>query len=88
MYNMANIGEQEIKATLAVAKIQAGIAGSSSAPLDIHGAEVASSRPSVPKPQIQLTGEQQAIADRFGGDYADRLRKAIAETQDAGDFEG
>ena len=88
LYNMANIGEQEIQATLAVAKIQAGTAGSSSAPLDMLGAVVESTQPTSPKPQIQLTAEQQAIADRFGGDYADRLRKSLAETAELGDFEG
>lgn len=88
LYNMANIGEREIQATLAVAKIQAGTAGGSSQPLSMEGAVVESSRPSSPKPQVQLTKEQQAIADRFGGDYADRLRKAISESNAAGDFEG
>ena len=88
LYNMANIGDREIQATLAVAKIQAGTASSSAAPLDILGAEVASTQPSTPKPQIQLTKDQEAIAARFGDGYADRLRQAIAETNDAGDFEG
>lgn len=88
LYNIANIGDAEIKATLAVAKIQAGTASGSAAPLDIQGAVVESSQPSAPKPQIQLTQEQQAIAARFGDGYEDRLRQAIAETESAGDFEG
>lgn len=86
--NMASISEREIQATLAVGKIKAGLQGKASGPLEVAGAVVESATPTVPDKEVVLTAEQEAIAARVGGNYADRLRQAIKENEKHDDFEG
>jgi len=87
LYNLANIGEREIRATIGAAKLYEGIGGGGQTPLSIMGAEVESTRAPSRETGVQLTAEQEEIARRMGGNYADKLRKAIAETEKLEDFE-
>jgi hypothetical protein len=89
--NLANIGEAEARATLAAARVIEGIGSPGSGPLQVQGATVESSRAAVDTSNIELTAEQQEIARRFGGqekNYAERMRKAIADQRKYDDFEG
>ena len=89
--NLANLGEAEARATLAAARVIEGIGSPGSGPLQVQGASVESSRSAVADNSIELTAEQQEIARRFGGqekNYADRMRKAIADQRKYDDFEG
>jgi hypothetical protein len=89
--NLANLGEAEARATLAAARVIEGIGSPGSGPLQVQGATVESSRAAVDTSNIELTAEQQEIARRFGGqekNYAERMRKAIADQRKYDDFEG
>ena len=89
--NLANLGEAEARATLAAARVIEGIGSPGNGPLQVEGASVESSRSAVADNSIELTAEQQEIARRFGGqekNYADRMRKAIADSKKYDDFEG
>ena len=89
--NLANLGEKEARATLAAARSMEGIGSPGNGPLQVQGATVESSRSAVADNSIELTAEQQEIARRFGGqekNYADRMRKAIADQRKYDDFEG
>lgn len=89
--NLGNLGEAEARATLAAARMMEGVGSPGSGPLQVQGATVESSRSAVADGSIELTPEQQEIARRFGGqekNYADRMRKAIADAKKFDDFEG
>ena len=89
--NLGKLGENEARATLAAARMMEGVGSPGSGPLQVQGATVESSRSAVTDSNIELTLEQQEIARRFGGqekNYADRMRKAIADQKKFNDFEG
>lgn len=89
--NLGTLGSREARATLAAARAIEDIGSPGSGPLQVQGASVESSRAAVAGNSIELTAEQQEIARRFGGmekNYADRMRKAIADARQYDDFEG
>lgn len=89
LYNLANMNEGHIRATIAAARALEGSDLSGTGPLQIEGATVESSRTAAtPGPQVRLTAEEEEIARRVGGSFGDRLRKAKAEADKYGDFMG
>jgi len=88
MLNLANMTDAHISATLAAAKAMEGTASPGVSPLQVVGASVESTHSAAQGKNIELTAEQQELANRIGGNYADRMRKAIAEAEKYDDFEG
>lgn len=88
MMNLASINDGHIAATLAAAKAIEGIQAGGQAPLQVMGASVESTQPASNNSAVELTAEEQEIARRIGGNYADRMRKAKAEATKYNDFEG
>lgn len=88
LYNLANMNESHVRATIAAARAIEGDVSYGSAPMQVEGAFVESSRsPAAAGGGPELTAEEQEIARRLGGNYADRLRKAKAEAAKYNDFE-
>ena len=87
LHNLANMNDGHYRAALAAARAIEGVDSPGVGPLQIEGARVESTRGAVKDTHVELTAEQQEIANRIGGNYADRLRKSIKETAAADDFE-
>jgi len=87
LYNLANMGEREVRATLVAAKAYEGIMGGGQTPLAVQGAEVETTSAPTTETGVTLSPEQEEIARKLGGNYADKLRKAISETEKFDDFE-
>jgi hypothetical protein len=85
--NISNMNEGHYKAALAAARAIENVGSPGTGPMQIEGAGVETTRPAVTETHIDLNAEQQAIADRIGGNYADRFRTALKETASADDFE-
>jgi hypothetical protein len=85
--SLASLSDADMAAALAFVKAKSGVASPGVAPLVVEGAAVETARPAVAKQDVQLSPEQQEIARRMGGNYEQRLKDALAETEKLGDLE-
>jgi len=87
---MRNFGPAQARAALAAAKAMIGVPGTAAAPMEVAGAVVESPTPSVPRADVQLSADEEAIiAARSRADegFRERYLRARQETEAAGDFE-
>jgi len=85
--NLASMNDGHFKAALAAARAIEGVDSPGVGPLQIEGASVESARAPVTDTHVELSPEQQEIAKRIGGNYADRLREGLREASKHDDFE-
>lgn len=87
MNTLINMDQSEIAGTLGYLRAKYGTGSPGTAPLQVEGATVESSRAAVADKDVVLSEEQREVARRLGPAYERKLKKAVAEQQKYDDLE-
>jgi hypothetical protein len=85
--DVSQLDETSLKGMLAFVKATANVPSPGVGPLQVEGATVESSRSAVAPESVVLTPVQEAVAERMGPNYRDKMIKRQIENIAAGDVE-
>ena len=87
IYELAQLGETQMRGVLGYLKATEGVPSAGVGPLPVGGATVETARSAVSGEDIVLTAEQQEIARRMGPGGEEKLKQGLRDLQKYNDLE-